>query len=59
LTINQEKALIAKLRSYRWRKHEVEGVPHYQIFYDSTMDDIIKKLPTTIDELRAVKNFGK
>lgn len=51
--------LIAKLRSYRHDKAEEEGVPHFHIFTQSSLFEMVEFMPTTTQHLLAIKGIGK
>ena len=51
--------LIAALRSYRHEMAEEEGVPHFHIFTQASLFEMIDYLPTTFNQLLAIKGIGK
>lgn len=51
--------LIDQLKQYRQQISKTENVPPYIIFHDTTIMDLAKKLPTTIDELHDIVGLGK
>lgn len=61
-TIKKEtskEALYTELKEYRLKQAKLEEMKPYLIFYNSTLDEIIDKMPTSVDELLNVKGFGK
>ncbi len=46
------------LRKWRWETSKEEGYPPYVIADDSTLKNLIKKLPKNKEELLKVKGFG-
>ncbi|WP_280771830.1 NERD domain-containing protein [Salipaludibacillus daqingensis] len=54
-----KEALYKELKEYRLMQAKLEEMKPYLIFYNSTLDEIIVKMPTSIDDLLKVKGFGK
>jgi ATP-dependent DNA helicase RecQ len=36
-----------------------QGVPPYVIFHDSTLQEILQKMPTNLEELRQISGVGQ
>lgn len=53
------KAAFELIRKWRFNKAEERGVPPYIIFGDSTIYDLILKLPKNLEELDKVSGFGE
>lgn len=51
--------LIKDLRVYRWKTSQAEGIKPYYVFNDSQMMDLIRKLPSSQEELMTVSGFGQ
>ena len=47
------------LKSWRNMKAEELNVPHYQIFPQKSLYELIEKLPTTMGDLKKIKGFGE
>ncbi|RKL66486.1 hypothetical protein CR203_14390 [Salipaludibacillus neizhouensis] len=54
-----KEALYTELKEYRLKQAKLEEMKPYLIFYNSTLDEIIEKMPTSVDDLLNVKGFGK
>jgi ATP-dependent DNA helicase RecQ len=50
--------LRARLRTWRSDIARQRGVPAYVVLHDSTIDGIVRALPTTLDELSSVPGIG-
>lgn len=51
-------ALKANLKMYRKEKSYYEGIQPYMIFNDQTLDELINKIPKTLDDLKLISGFG-
>lgn len=51
--------LYIKLKEYRWNKSKEDNVKPYYIYSNSTLEDLIKFKPKSIDELKSIKGFGE
>ena len=51
--------LYEKLKSYRVKTSQEREIPPYCVFTNKTLDDLIEKHPTTLDELNTVSGIGK
>ena len=51
--------LIAALRSYRHDIADEEGVPHFHIFTQASLFEMVEFFPTTPKQLLAIKGIGK
>lgn len=54
-----KEALYTELKEYRLKQAKLEEMKPYLIFYNSTLDEIIEKMPVSVDDLLNVKGFGK
>lgn len=59
LNVLSDTDIYNELKSYRYNKSLEEKVKPYIIFYNSTLEEIVKTKPTTIEELMKVKGFGE
>jgi ATP-dependent DNA helicase RecQ len=59
LSAENTVVLVERLKKYRTEKAKETDVPPYCVYYDSTINDIISKCPTTKAKLLNVKGFGK
>jgi ATP-dependent DNA helicase RecQ len=50
--------LFDALREVRLRLARERGVPPYVIFHDTTLHDMVERLPKTLDDLHAVYGVG-
>lgn len=48
-----------KLKQYRKEKSNSEQIQPYMIFNDQTLDELINKIPQTLEELRLINGFGE
>lgn len=48
-----------KLKSWRSQKATEFGLPAYVIFNNEMLDELVEHKPTSIEELSAIKGFGK
>ena len=51
--------LYEKLKSYRVKTSQEREIPPYCVFTNKTLDDLVKKHPITLDELKTVTGIGK
>lgn len=58
-TDTTNSSLYEKLKSYRLKTSQEREIPPYCVFTNKTLDDLIKKHPTTLDELKMVIGVGK
>lgn len=59
-TISQEKDILRKkLTKYRLDKCRNDNIKAYYIFTNKQMEEILVKLPRTIEELNKISGFGK
>ncbi|MBF0344398.1 MAG: DNA helicase RecQ [Nitrospirae bacterium] len=54
-----DKALFEKLRRLRKKLADEQQVPAYIIFHDTTLNDMCKHLPTSIEEMRRLNGIGE
>ena len=54
-----DKALFDKLRQLRIAISKVRSVPPYVICHDSTLVDMCRQKPTTLEEMRFIKGMGE
>lgn len=54
-----ETVLYQELKKYRYEASKVEGVKAYFIFTNRELDEIVSKMPGTVDELGKISGFGK
>lgn len=54
-----DRELFEALRGFRMRVAKARGVPPYVIFHDTTLRELARERPRTIDELRTVKGVGE
>jgi ATP-dependent DNA helicase RecQ len=52
------RALFEKLRALRARLARERGVPPYVIFHDTTLRDLARRTPTTLDALKHIYGVG-
>ena len=52
-------SLYEKLKSYRLKTSQEREIPPYCVFTNKTLDDLVEKHPTTLDELKTVTGIGK
>ena len=55
----QKTDLYQELKKYRYETSKAEGVKAYFIFTNRELDEIVSKMPRTLDELGGVSGFGK
>lgn len=55
----EEMDLYQKLKQYRYETSKAEGVKAYFIFTNRELDEIVSKMPGTLDELGKISGFGK
>jgi ATP-dependent DNA helicase RecQ len=53
-----DRALFERLREMRIRLARARGVPPYVIFHDTTLRDLARRKPRSIEELHAVYGMG-
>jgi ATP-dependent DNA helicase RecQ len=53
-----DRALFERLRGMRLQMARARGVPPYVIFHDTTLRDLARKKPRSLDELHAVYGMG-
>lgn len=58
-SVSKQHPLFEKLRGVRKEIASREGVPPFVIFSDETLQDLCRKLPSTMDELLSVKGIGQ
>ncbi len=63
-TITEEKivnqdVLYQRLKEYRLNKSKEENLKPYMVFSDKTLEDLICKMPKTLEELLLVEGFGE
>ena len=58
-TDTTNSSLYDKLKSYRLKTSQEKEIPPYCIFTNKTLDDLVKKHPVTLDELKMVIGVGK
>ncbi|MBW4052537.1 MAG: DNA helicase RecQ [Proteobacteria bacterium] len=51
-------ALFEALRAWRLQVARQHGVPAYTVFHDATLEEIARRRPASIEELRAVSGVG-
>ena len=56
---DQGQRLFEKLRGWRMETARLHNVPAYVIFHDSTLRDIAKAHPNSLDDLRGVSGVGE
>ena len=56
---NEAQQLFEKLRSWRMETARQHNIPAYVIFHDSTLRDIAKANPSSLDDLRGVSGVGE
>ncbi|MEN6543156.1 DNA helicase RecQ [Parvibaculum sp.] len=54
----EEDALYMALRSERMRLAREQGVPPYVIFHDTTLREMVRRKPATMDELGEIQGIG-
>jgi ATP-dependent DNA helicase RecQ len=54
-----DRDLFDRLRALRLRIARARGVPPYVVFHDTTLRDMARLKPTSLDELRAVYGVGE
>lgn len=54
----EEDALYMALRSERMRLAREQGVPPYVIFHDTTLREMVRRRPLTMDELGEIQGIG-
>ncbi len=57
-TNNIKETIIKELKNFRLKQSKIEGIKPYYIFKDVQMEDLLKKMPKTKDELLNVSGFG-
>ena len=50
--------LYTALKDLRWKLSRQEGVPVYIIFSNASLEDMARKMPTTMEEFRTVSGVG-
>lgn len=58
-TFDPSTPLIKTLKNWRTEKADEENVPAYVILHQSTLYELVTKLPLTLSKLKEVKGFGK
>ena len=53
-----DRALFERLRGMRSQLARARGVPPYVIFHDTTLRDLARRKPRSLDELHAVYGMG-
>lgn len=51
--------LYIKLKEYRLNKSKEENVRAYCLYSNSTLEELVKIKPKSIDELKSIKGFGE
>ncbi|SDO16201.1 NERD domain-containing protein [Alkalicoccus daliensis] len=59
VNMSKKNALYKELKEYRLKQAKAEEMKPYLIFYNSTLDEIIDKMPGSVADLMNVKGFGK
>jgi len=54
-----DNILYSELKDFRLKKSTEKHVPPYAIFYNETLDELVKKKPCTREELMAIKGIGE
>ena len=57
--IDAERVPFAKLRDFRWQRAEELGIKAYYIAHDTTLCEIVRRVPTNLDELSEVPGMGR
>lgn len=55
--IAMNQSLLQKLRDWRNRTAQIEGVDSFRVFPNKTLDDIARSMPTSKEELTAIKGI--
>ena len=53
-----EQARFERLRRWRLRQAQTEGVPAYVIFHDKTLRELARRAPATLAELAGIEGIG-
>jgi len=56
---NAQNRLWNALKAMRTELAREQGVPPYVIFHDSTLQEILQKMPTNLEELRQISGVGQ
>lgn len=56
---NAQNRLWNALKAMRTELAREQGVPPYVIFHDSTLQEILQKMPTNLEELRQISGIGQ
>jgi superfamily II DNA helicase RecQ len=54
----EEVHLYKALKEYRLKKSKEEGVKPYVLYNNSQLEEIVKNVPKTIEELKSINGFG-
>lgn len=54
----QNEELVAKLKAYRLEKSREENIKAYCVFSDKQLQDLLSKMPKSLEELLGVSGFG-
>jgi ribonuclease D len=57
-TLNEDEALINKLKEWRWKKAKEKNIPAYCVIQNKSISEIVKKNPTTSSELEKIYGIG-
>jgi DNA helicase II / ATP-dependent DNA helicase PcrA len=55
---DEDKGLIAALKGWRLERAKTEEVPAYVVFHDSTLEEIARRKPRSLEELSEVAGIG-
>lgn len=55
----EDTAIYQELKRYRYAASQAEGVKAFQVFTNAQLNDLILKMPSTLDELKQVSGFGE
>jgi ATP-dependent DNA helicase RecQ len=56
--VSLDKALVEKLREWRLRIAHHEKLPAFMIFHNDVLQEIARRCPRTLEELRAIRGVG-
>jgi ATP-dependent DNA helicase RecQ len=57
-TAGMDESLYEALRTWRREVSKQHGVPAYTVFHDSTLRELARVRPSTLDELRSISGIG-
>jgi DNA helicase-2/ATP-dependent DNA helicase PcrA len=53
-----EQPVLAALKSWRRQRSQADDVPAFLVFHDSTLEEIVRRGPRTLQDLRSVPGIG-